>query len=102
MNNAKRKTVILTDAIEAFEGKRVAVCVTSCPMDRNGFHTQINVTGTLERKKKTDSYRVVVSDGTYVYFVKLDVHSIVTAEDWTTKDGAVAVVFLKPKAFYGE
>jgi hypothetical protein len=97
-----RKTPIVTNNPEILEGSRVAVCVTSCPMDRNGFHTQISVTGTLERKPGTDSYRVVVGDGSYTYFVKLDVHSIVTAEDWTTKDGAVAVVFLKPKAFYGE
>lgn len=76
-------------------GRQVTVCYNRTPGHRTGFELQVSVTGTLEQKPGTDSFRILVTDGTFAYFAQGDVALVVRAPGWTTRDGSAAVVYLK-------
>jgi hypothetical protein len=78
-----------------FEGDTVTICVTSIPLKRDGFHTQISVQGRLEKHPDDDAYRVVWEDSTYAYFKPEDVEAIVSGDGWATRTGSTCVIYLK-------
>jgi hypothetical protein len=87
--------IILNSALP-FVGKTVVVCVTGEPMARHGFHTQISVQGALEHHSERDQYRVLCTESNYAYFEGKDIDAVLTGSDgWTSKTGAVAVIYLK-------
>jgi hypothetical protein len=93
--------IILNTALP-FVGRTVVVCVTSEPMARHGFHTQISVQGNLERHSDNGKYRVLCTASSYSYFSEEDIDTVLTgSDDWTTKTGAVAVIYLKVREAKG-
>lgn len=88
---------VLSKDPSAFVGRRVTVCVTSIPMKRDGFHTQISVEGLLQKHPDKNEYRVLASDGTFAYFTPPYIDHVLSASspEWNTRSGSVAVVFLK-------
>jgi hypothetical protein len=93
--------IILNTAIP-FVGKTVVACVTSEPMARHGFHTQISVQGKLERHSENGQYRVLCTASSYAYFEEKDIDTVLTGSGgWTTKTGAAAVIYLKVREAVG-
>ena len=91
-------TKTVREMMSLLEGERVAVTATSIPDDRNGFHTQIGVTGKLElhgSKQKTKC-RVVVNPDTFTYFQGKDVQTIVILpEETATRRNITAVIYIE-------
>ena len=56
--------------------ENVTVSVSSLAHVRDGFHSQMSVTGTLEQNPNDESYRVMVNDSTYTYFRLEDIRGI--------------------------
>lgn len=61
----------LVDAQELI-GQSIVVAITPDSFTRNGFHTQMSIHGILEAKKE-GCYRILVGDGTFVYFKAEDI-----------------------------
>ncbi len=88
------------------EQKCVSVCVSSKRLIRNRYHTHMSICGILQKHLVASGcYRVVVTDGSYVYFKLVDIETIMTRSpildiynnttSKTFKDSSVAVIWIK-------
>ena len=87
---------IRTSDVSEYVGRSVIACFVprNKPGDitRNDFRTQISVAGELEGKG--DAFRILVNDGTFIYFEAKDLSSVVHREQRPSRNGAVATFFL--------
>ena len=85
----------MMDLIE-FIGKQVTIWVGNSI--KNSFDTQISVSGILEKKEGTSSYRVLKDNSTYSYFTREDIIELGSyGEGKTFRGGSVAVIKIKIK-----
>lgn len=67
--------------LDKYVGKTVCASVSSLGVVRNGFHTQMSVTGTLDAHPDGERYRVLVENSTFAYFRYEDVTVITQASN---------------------
>lgn len=91
---------IIIDQLEANVSKQVTVWVGKSV--RNSFDTQLSIAGTLvQHSQDKDSFRVVVNEGTYVYFNTEDVIEFGAYGDKKFKDGSECVIRLEADKVVG-
>ena len=107
----KTQLVVISNSLKPFVGSRVNVTISEVPMTRDGFHSQITITGVLEGVDGT--YRVLgtvpgetanpkTHTGNYVYFESKDFIGLLSGYDdqgreYEFKDGASAAIFIQIK-----
>ena len=65
------------EALTNLVGKTVAVAVSTHGVERDGYHTQMSIRGTLEvHPDDDDAFRVVIDRDIYVYFRSADVYLV--------------------------
>ena len=82
-----------TDLLRPLVGKRVSV-FSSVSERRDTFATAISVSGVLDMHRTNGQMRIVISDGTYVYFACADIISV-TSNPSKFQDGSICVIKIK-------
>ena len=97
----------MTKVLDTLNGLPVTITATSIENMRNGFHTQMNIEGELEvvsvdhkkttaEQKKNCLARVLVDQGTYVYFRIGDIQTVIVypEEEVIKREGIQAILYI--------